>query len=156
MNVINLLKSLDSSRSVIDYSKLSSRVILSSVFTRRHQTTTASDSAERDHCKPFSAIPREKGLPYFGTFLKSIILSFLKTTQQFIIPMERAKKHGKIWREQPLPGKEFDAVYTVNPSDVQKVFRAEGKLPHRMNIPGLQDVRTASAGPEGELGVLFS
>ena len=75
-----------------------------------------------DHCKPFSAISREKSLLYFGTFLKSL----LKTTEQFIVPIERAQKHGKIWREQPLPRIEFDAVYTVNPRDALKVFRAEG------------------------------
>ena len=114
--------------------------------------TGVTNGKEDNYCKPFNAIPREKGLPYFGTFLKVVN----RFNLHFLIPMERAEKHGKIWREQQLPGKEYDAVYIIDPEDVQEVFRVEGKTPHRMSIPGMQAVRTASAGPEGELGVLFS
>ena len=116
----------------------------------RHRTTVG--SVEKEEAKPFDAIPREKGLPYFGTFLKTLIEYRLKT---FLAPFERIKKHGNIWREQTIPG-EKEAVHVVDYKDVQEVFRAEGKMPHRLSIPGFQDVRTASAGSDGELGVLFS
>jgi hypothetical protein len=141
---------------VINYSKLyvSSRVIGSSAFSRRLQTATESVSVENeDNCKPFSAIPKEKGLPYFGTFLTSTIKNL---NQLFLVSVERVKKHGKIWRERRFPGKVFDAVFVIDPKDVQEMFKTEGKIPHRANIPGFQEVRKASAGPEGEMGLIYS
>ena len=121
------------------------------VILLRHQATTV--SLEKAESKPFDTIPREKGLPYFGTFLNNIFA--FRFSKFFLIPLERIKKHGKIWVEQPFPGV-GEIVNIVDYRDVQQVFRAEGKTPHRLSIPGFQDVRTASAGPDGELGVLFS
>ena len=116
----------------------------------RHRSTVG--SVEKEEAKPFDAIPREKGLPYFGTFLKTFIEFRFKP---FLAPFERIKKHGNIWREQAIPGGK-EAVNVVLYKDVQQVFRVEGKMPRRLSIPGFQDVRTASAGSDGELGVLFS
>ena len=121
------------------------------VIPLRHQATTV--SLEKEESKPFDTIPREKGLPYFGTFLNTTFtLGFSKF---FLIPLERIKKHGKIWREQVFPGV-GEVVNVVDYRDIQQVFRAEGKTPHRLRIPGFQEVRTASAGSDGELGVIFS
>ena len=93
----------------------------------RHQAATV--SLEKEESKPFDTIPREKGLPYFGTFLNTLIFAF-RFSKFFLIPFERIKKHGKIWREQPFPGV-GEVVNIVDYRDVQKVLILERKARRR-------------------------
>ena len=119
----------------------------------RSQTTSSPARSEIEEAKPFFAIPRENGVPYYGTFLKER-KRFISAPQQ--IALDRIEKHGKIWREQAFPGRTFDAVYTVNHEDVEKMYRVDGRTPQKQSIPGLQPIRETSGGMEGELGLIFS
>ena len=82
----------------------------------RHQATTF--PLEKEESKPFDTIPKENGLPFFGTFLNTLVFAF-RFSKFFLIPFERIKKHGKIWREQPFPGL-GEVVNIVDYRDVQK------------------------------------
>ena len=88
--------------------------------------------------KPFSAIPKVKGLPVLGT-----ILDYARTEfkgRPFVVPIHRLEEYGRIYREKPIPnGPEF--VITLNPADAETVFRADGSEPHRPTFSIFDEAR---------------
>ena len=93
---------------------------------------TASDFAT---AKPFSAIPSPKRIPLIG-----VSRDFMKFSTRIFSVYQRVEKLGKLYREKLVPGlPEF--VFTLDPEDVAKVFRADGRHPRRFPISEWADVR---------------
>jgi len=80
--------------------------------------------------KPFSQIPGPRGLPIVGTGLQ---LARLGDTALTTIFDKRVRQYGKIWREKMFPGQP-EMVFTLDPKDVETVFRADDKIPIRTDI----------------------
>ena len=88
--------------------------------------------------RPFSAIPQVQGLPFIGTALDYVKPEF--KGKPFLVPLERKQVYGNIYREKPMPtGPKF--IVTLNPEDVEKVFRADGKEPHRPTFSVFDEAR---------------
>ena len=87
--------------------------------------------------KPFSAIPSPKRIPLIG-----MSSDFLKLSPSNLVQLvyKRVEKLGKIYREKSIPGlPEF--LFVLDPEDVAKVFRADGRHPRRFPISEWTDVR---------------
>ena len=153
-STIEAMDSLQLNRAVHVHVRLFVRMKNRKSFRFNALVNTFTTGTFEEEARPYKDIPKERGLPYFGTFLKNF--KAFRTGTSHTTALDSIKKHGVIWREQQFPGQGFESVLIVDSKDVEKVFRVEGKTPKRINIPGLQDVRSASPGTEGELGVLFS
>ena len=96
--------------------------------------------------RPFSAIPQVQGLPFIGT-----ALDYVKPEvkgKPFLVPLDRKQVYGSIYREKPMPtGPEF--IVTLNPEDVEKVFRADGKEPHRPTFSVFDEARKKAKQEKG-------
>ena len=96
--------------------------------------------------RPFSAIPKVQGLPFIGT-----ALDYVKPEvkgKPFLVPLERKQVYGSIYREKPMPtGPEF--IVTLNPEDVEKVFRADGMEPHRPTFSVFDEARKKAKQEKG-------
>ena len=96
--------------------------------------------------KPFSAIPRVQGLPLLGTAIDYVKPEF--KGKPFLVPLKRKQVYGTIYREKPMPtGPEF--IVTLNPEDVEKVFRADGKEPHRPTFSVFDEARKKAKQEKG-------
>ena len=87
--------------------------------------------------KPFSAIPSPKRIPLIG-----MSRDFMKVSTSDLVQAvyRRVEELGKIYREKLFPGlPEF--VFVLDPEDVAKVFRADGRYPRRFPLPEWIDVR---------------
>lgn len=85
---------------------------------------------EYTQAKPFDAIPTPKRIPVLN-----ISRDFVKFTPsravQFV--QERVQQYGKLFREKSAPGlPEF--LFVLDPEDVAKVFRADGRYPRRFPL----------------------
>jgi hypothetical protein len=80
--------------------------------------------------KPFSAIPSPKRIPLIG-----MSRDFMKLSPALIVNTiyERVEKLGKIYREKLSPGLP-EWVFVLDPEDVAKVFRADGRSPKRLPL----------------------
>lgn len=104
---------------------------------------------EHPEPKPFTSIPRHKGLPFIGSSWE-YLLKF--KNKRHLVPGHREKVYGKIYLERMSPV--FPDFLTVMDSkDIETVLRADGKTPIRPGIPAVEDLRMAAG---LELGVLFS
>ena len=93
--------------------------------------------------RPFSAIPQVQGMPFIGTALDYVKPDF--KGKPFLVPLERKQVYGNIYREKPMPtGPEF--IVTLNPEDVEKVFRADGKEPHCPTFSVFEEARKKAKG----------
>ena len=98
---------------------------------------SSSKEAEYASAKPFDAIPAYEKIPLLGISRDFTKFSPSKAVQ--FIEM-RVGQLGKIFREKSAPGlPEF--VFVVDPEDVAKVFRADGRHPRRFQIKEWTDVR---------------
>ena len=96
--------------------------------------------------KAFTDIPKVRGLPIIGTALDYTRNQF--KGKPFIMPLERQKLYGNIYRERPMPnGPEF--LVTLDPSDVEKVFRVDGKEPHRPTFSVFDEARKVAKQQRG-------
>lgn len=87
--------------------------------------------------KPFSAIPSPKRIPLIG--MSSDFMNFSPSNAVHLVH-QRVEKLGKIYREKLFPGlPEF--LFVLDPEDVAKVYRADGKHPRRFPISEWTDVR---------------
>ena len=103
-----------------------------------HTPDQASDTpADFATAKPFSAIPSPKRIPLIGMsrdFMKQSPTESVRNVRQ------RVEELGKIYREKLVPGlPEF--VFVLDPEDVAKVFRADGRHPQRFPISEWTTVR---------------
>ena len=153
-SAIEVMNSLQLNRAVHVHVRLFVRIKNRTSLRFNAPVSTFTTGTFEEGARPYKDIPKERGLPYFGTFLKNF--KAFRTGTSHTIALDSINKHGVIWREKQFPGQGFESVLIVNSKDVEKVFRVEGRTPKRINIPGLQDVRSASPGTEGELGLLFS
>ena len=96
--------------------------------------------------KDYSEVPKVRGLPIIGTALDYTRDQF--KGKPFIMPLERQKLYGNIYRERPMPnGPEF--LVTLDPSDVEKVFRVDGKEPHRPTFSVFDEARKVAKQQRG-------
>lgn len=129
-----------------------SRVCGARVLSSSAKTTLAhKEEVVQEHLepKPFTSIPRHKGLPLIGSSWE-YLLKF--KGKRHLVPAHREKVYGKIFLEKMSPV--FPDILTVmDPTDIETVLRADGKTPNRPGIPAIEDSRMAAG---LELGVLFS
>ena len=86
--------------------------------------------------KPFEAIPTTKRIPLLG--ISRDIWKILPNDIRFV--PQRLKQLGKIFREKSVPGvPEF--LYVIDPDDIAKVYRADGKQPRRIPFDDLIKVK---------------
>lgn len=102
-------------------------------------------SSER--IKPYEEIPTPKRIP-----LLKISRDFAKVAKNpfqvvnFI--KERVEEFGTIYREKVSPGlPEF--LFVLDPKDIEKVFRADGKYPRRFSITEWIEARKKTGIPVG-------
>ena len=96
----------------------------------------SSDPSYED-AKPFEAIPAPKRIPLLG--FSWDFLNFSPTKIDKLVK-ERIQMCGMLYREKFVPGlPEF--LFVLDPEDVAKVFRADGKHPMRFPITEWRDVR---------------
>ena len=108
-------------------------------------TSSHSSEAEFATAKPFDAIPTPKRIPLIG-----MSRDFMKfsPSQAVRFVQERVENLGKIFREKMVPGlPEF--LFVLDPEDVAKVFRADGRHPRRFPISEWTDVRKELNIPTG-------
>ena len=87
--------------------------------------------------KPFSAIPSPKRIPLIG--MSSDFMKFSPSKAVHSVN-QRVEKLGKIYREKLFPGlPEF--LFVLDPEDVAKVFRADGRHPRRFTISEWTDTK---------------
>lgn len=97
-------------------------------FLRYHFSTAAP--------KPFSAVPSKKGFRKYLDYLGP------KTQEVFL---KRIIELGPIYREKMMPFSPIpELLVASDPNDVETVFRADGKWPHRDPIPFLREIREKS------------
>lgn len=103
-----------------------------------HTSDQASDTpADFATAKPFSAIPTPKRIPLIGMSRDFMKFSPAETVRNV---RQRVEELGKIYREKLVPGlPEF--VFVLDPEDVAKVFRADGRHPQRFPISEWTTVR---------------
>ena len=96
-----------------------------------HTPDEASDTlTDFATAKPFSAIPSPKRIPLIGMSRDFMKFSPAETVRNV---HQRVEELGKIYREKVIPGlPEF--VFVLDPEDVAKVFRADGRHPRRFPI----------------------
>ena len=102
-----------------------------------HTPNPSEMAADFATAKPFSAIPSPKRIPLIG-----MSRDFMKFTpsQTVRAVYQRVEELGKLYREKLVPGMpEF--VFVLDPEDVAKVFRADGKYPRRFPITEWTDVK---------------
>ena len=83
--------------------------------------------------RPFSEIPGPRGLPYFGNVIQHIMNA--KSLQLAFAQKQLFERYGPIFKETVM-GETH--VYLKSPTDLEAVFKAEGKYPKRAS-----DVMTA-------------
>jgi len=83
--------------------------------------------------RPFSEIPGPRGLPYFGNVIQHIMNA--KSLQLVFAQKQLFERYGPIFKETVM-GETH--VYLKSPTDLEAVFKAEGKYPKRAS-----DVMTA-------------
>ena len=90
--------------------------------------------------RPFNEIPRHRGLPVFGNFFEFLNKEY--RLKPWLIWNKRESQYGKIWVEKMLPN--FPAaVFITDPKDVEQIYRADGKIPVKMDLPPWVDSRKA-------------
>ena len=113
----------------------------------QNPTPSAHSESGSDYstAKPFEAIPTPERIPLLGFSRDFAKFSPSKIGQ---VIQERAKRFGKLYREKMLPGlPEF--LFVLDPEDVAKVFRADGRHPMRFPITEWTDVRNEHDIPLG-------
>lgn len=122
------------------------------VFSSSAKTTLAHEEEvvqDQPEPKPFTSIPRHKGLPLIGSSWEYLVKF---KDKRHLVPGHREKVYGKIFLERMSPVLP-DILTVMDPKDIETVLRADGKTPHRPGIPAMEDSRMAAG---LELGVLFS
>ena len=76
--------------------------------------------------RAFSKIPGPRGLPWFGSVIQHIMNA--KSIQHACIKKKLFEQYGPIFKETVM-GKTH--VYIQSPTDLEAVFKAEGKFPKR-------------------------
>ncbi|XP_031571785.1 uncharacterized protein LOC116305923 [Actinia tenebrosa] len=92
-------------------------------------TTATTQDVESSNVRPFEEVPGPKGLPFFGSFYRYIQGGGFH--KMFNVQKELFKEYGPIFKET-LFGR--TGVHVMDPKDCEKVFRNEGKYPHRTVI----------------------
>ena len=106
---------------------------------KSHPTDHALSPSDTDFAtaKPFDAIPSPKRIPLIG--MSSDFMKF-SPSQAVQLVHKRVEKFGRIYREKFVPGlPEF--LFVLDPEDVAKVFRADGRHPRRFPISEWTDIR---------------
>ena len=107
--------------------------------SKDHPTDHALSPSDADFAtaKPFDAIPSPKRIPLIG--MSSDFMKF-SPSQAVQLVHKRVEKLGRIYREKLVPGlPEF--LFVLDPEDVAKVFRADGRHPRRFPISEWTDIR---------------
>ncbi|XP_072024302.1 cytochrome P450 10-like [Amphiura filiformis] len=119
MHKSNLLKT--SSATAVSPSLLnSSAAVAAGAFTAQFNQTG----------KPFEEIPGPKGLPLLGTLLDYTSVGRFKTLEKMHeATVDRFREYGPIFKEN-IAG--ITSVHIIEPSDVQELFRTDGKTPGRI------------------------
>ena len=95
--------------------------------------------------KPYDAIPTPKRIPLLG--ISTDFMKFSPTKAPLFI-QQRVEQLGKIYREKAAPGlPEF--LFVLDPEDVSKVFRADGKHPRRFPLTEWTTVKKENNIPIG-------
>ena len=85
---------------------------------------------EYNQAKPFDAIPTPKRIPVLNVSRGFTKFSPSRAVQ---LVQERVQEFGKLFREKSAPGlPEF--LFVLDPEDVAKVFRADGRYPRRFPL----------------------
>ena len=108
------------------------------VITRIVTRTASAQESERQEVKPYSEIPLKKGWPLLSTALEYGKPEFRYKRHKLM--MRRVEELGRIFRERStmtIP----ERVVVVDPAAVETVFRADGKLPRRLNIKVWEDAK---------------
>ena len=107
---------------------------------------SSSSSPNNENLLSMKDIPGPRGLPILGSTLD--YLRVLEKTH--LLLFERAKKYGNIYKEKIFAGMPYSVVVT-DASDIETVFRADGKYPIRPDTPISYDMRDALKIPYGLL-----
>ena len=98
-------------------------------------STTTTTFSEKP-VKSLQEIPGPKGLPLLGTSLEYARLK----EKAYKLLFERVKKYGKIYKEKMLSGYPM-IVCVCDATDVETVFRSDGKYPLRDGLPIMHKIR---------------
>ncbi|XP_049767021.1 cytochrome P450 302a1, mitochondrial [Schistocerca cancellata] len=101
-----------------------------------HSTVTAGTSDP----KLFKHIPGPKSLPLIGTLLNYVpLLGDYKFDRLHRNGMKKLKKYGKLVKEEIVPG--VNVVWVFDPSDIETVFKSEGRYPERRSHLAVEKYR---------------
>ena len=113
-----------------------------------HSTDPVSDHSGAEFsgtAKPYDAIPSPKRIPLLG--MSRDFMKFSPSQMAHFV-QGRVDNLGKLFREKLAPGlPEF--LFVLDPGDVAKVFRADGKYPMRLPFSDWINVRNELNIPHG-------
>ena len=96
------------------------------LFTEFRSLWNGSQAQLSKDVRAFSKIPGPRGLPWFGSVIQHIMNA--KSIQHACIKKKLFEQYGPIFKETVM-GKTH--VYIQSPTDLEAVFKAEGKFPKR-------------------------
>ncbi|XP_035690057.1 probable cytochrome P450 49a1 [Branchiostoma floridae] len=116
--------------------------------TYRPQSNKAEESVTYDTAaRPFEEIPGPKGLPLIGTALEYTPFGQFKMITNLRGSFrERTRTYGSIYRERIGP---LDLVVISDPTEIEKVFRNEGRYPERIELASIKVYREIKKLPAG-------
>ena len=117
----------------------------SNTTDQHHTPPDSGTEVDYASAKPFDAIPSPKRIPLIG--ISRDFTKFSPSKISFFVH-ERVEQLGKLYREKIVPGApEF--LFVLDPDDVAKVFRADGRHPRRFPLTEWTDIRKELNVPNG-------
>ena len=117
----------------------------SNTTDQHHTPPDSGTEVDYASAKPFDAIPSPKRIPLIG--ISRDFTKFSPSKISFFV-RERVEQLGKLYREKMVPGApEF--LFVLDPDDVAKVFRADGRHPRRFPFTDWIDIRKELNVPNG-------
>ncbi|XP_069674486.1 cytochrome P450 302a1, mitochondrial [Periplaneta americana] len=103
-------------------------------------TTDISRNHDTLQIRPFNEIPGPKSLPVVGTLWKYLpIFGEYSFKKLHVNGYRKLMQYGPLVREEIVPG--VNIVWVFTPSDIEQVFRHEGRYPERRSHLALQKYR---------------
>lgn len=97
-----------------------------------------SSSLNNDRVKAVKDIPGPRGLPVLGSSL-----DYLKLKEKaHLLFFDRVKEYGSIYKEKMFSGMPY-IVTVTDSTDIETVFRSDGKYPDRPDMPLSYEIRDA-------------